>query len=141
MSSALELEELGLSRAGSGGGGGNAVSGGAGLLVRCLEAYDGGLPIQSYHVEVVSDENEGLVVLNKTVAVAAGTGPTIEVAGLAAGRSYRLFLYAVNAKGRSEPAILEPVTLKGVAMYTTGEWRIFFCCNLQWYARVCVGNV
>lgn len=126
MSPTMELEESDPTRS-------NNVVGGTGLLVRCLEGYDGGLPIQSYHVEVVSndddddnDENDNgsKVILNKTV-LASGNGPTIEVAGLSAGRNYRLFLYAINAKGRSEPAILEPVTLKGVAMYTTGE--LFVC--------------
>ncbi|CAD1479048.1 unnamed protein product, partial [Heterotrigona itama] len=114
MSAPLDAEEL------------NAKSG-TGLIVRCLEGYDGGLPIHSYQLEVVADEDGGPILLNKTVP-ASPNGPTFEVAGLTTGRSYRLFLYAINAKGRSEPAILEPVTLKGVAMYTTGR----FCPgNLQ----------
>ncbi|XP_076645161.1 neural cell adhesion molecule 1 [Halictus rubicundus] len=106
LSAPLDAEELG-------------GKSGTGLLVRCLEGYDGGLPIFSYQLEVVADEDGGPILLNKTVP-AAPNGPTFEVAGLTTGRSYRLFLYAINAKGRSEPAILEPVTLKGVAMYTTG---------------------
>ena len=96
---------------------------GSGLTVRCIEGYDGGLPIHSYQLEVVGDEDDGSILLNRTVA-AGINGPTFEVAGLAAGRSYRLFLYAVNAKGRSEPAVLEPVTLKGAAMYTTGTFDL-----------------
>ncbi|XP_043581853.1 hemicentin-2-like isoform X1 [Bombus pyrosoma] len=107
MSAPLDAEEL------------NAKSG-TGLIVRCLEGYDGGLPIYSYQLEVVADEDGGPILLNKTMP-ASPNGPTFEVAGLTTGRSYRLFLYAINAKGRSEPAILEPVTLKGVAMYTTGN--------------------
>ncbi|XP_067207979.1 neural cell adhesion molecule 2-like isoform X2 [Linepithema humile] len=105
MSAPLDMEELG-------------TKSGTGLVVRCLEGYDGGLPIYSYQLEVVADEDGGPILLNKTVP-ASPNGPTFEVAGLTTGRSYRLFLYAINAKGRSEPAILEPVTLKGVAMYTT----------------------
>ncbi|XP_061930553.1 hemicentin-2 isoform X2 [Apis cerana] len=105
MSAPLDSEEL-------------SVRSGTGLIVRCLEGYDGGLPIYSYQLEVVADEDGGPILLNKTVP-ANPNGPTFEVAGLTTGRSYRLFLYAINAKGRSEPAILEPVTLKGVAMYTT----------------------
>ncbi|EFN75494.1 Myelin-associated glycoprotein [Harpegnathos saltator] len=108
MSAPLDMEELG-------------TKSGTGLVVRCLEGYDGGLPIYSYQLDVVADEDGGPILLNKTVA-AGPNGPTFEVAGLTTGRSYRLFLYAINAKGRSEPAILEPVTLKGVAMYTTGEY-------------------
>lgn len=109
MSSPIELEE-------------NGSKSGTGLMVRCLEGYDGGLPIQSYHLEVVTDDddNDGPIILNKTVA-ASSNGPLFEVAGLTTGKSYKLFLYAVNSKGRSEPTVLEPVTLKGVAMYKTGE--------------------
>ncbi|XP_020300402.1 hemicentin-2-like [Pseudomyrmex gracilis] len=107
MSAPLDVEELG-------------TKSGTGLVVRCLEGYDGGLPIYSYLLEVVADEDGGPILLNKSVP-ASPNGPTFEVAGLTTGRSYRLFLYAINAKGRSEPAILEPVTLKGVAMYTTGN--------------------
>ncbi|XP_014475211.1 PREDICTED: hemicentin-2-like [Dinoponera quadriceps] len=107
MSAPLDMEEL-------------STKPGTGLMVRCLEGYDGGLPIYSYQLEVVADEDGGPILLNKTVP-ASPNGPTFEVAGLTTGRSYRLFLYAINAKGRSEPAILEPVTLKGVAMYTTGN--------------------
>lgn len=109
MSAPLDMEELGSTKSGTG------------LAVRCLEGYDGGLPIYSYQLEVVADEDGGPILLNKTMP-ASPNGPTFEVAGLTTGRSYRLFLYAINAKGRSEPAILEPVTLKGVAMYTTGEY-------------------
>ncbi|XP_063984643.1 hemicentin-2-like isoform X1 [Diachasmimorpha longicaudata] len=93
---------------------------GSGLTVHCLEDYQGGLPIESYQLEVVGEEDDGEILLNRTVP-AGPNGPVFEVAGLTAGRSYRLFLYAVNSKGRSEPTILEPVTLKGVAMYTTGN--------------------
>ncbi|XP_015585249.1 hemicentin-1 isoform X2 [Cephus cinctus] len=109
LSAPVELEELG------------SISGlGTGLTVRCLDGYDGGLPIHSYQLEVVADEDGGTIFRNKTVT--AGTnGPVFDVAGLTTGRSYRLFLYAVNSKGRSDPTVLEPVTLKGVAMYTTGN--------------------
>lgn len=114
MSAPLDNEEL-------------SAKSGTGLLVRCLEGYDGGLPIYSYQLEVISDEDGGPILRNKTVP-ASPNGPTFEVTGLTTGKSYRLFLYAINAKGRSEPAILEPVTLKGVAMYTTGECIDFLIC-------------
>ena len=32
--------------------------------------------------------------------------------------SYRLILFAVNAKGRSEPVIIDDITFKGVAKFT-----------------------
>lgn len=37
---------------------------------------------------------------------------------LEAGSSYRIILYAANAKGRSEPTIIDEITFKGVAKYT-----------------------
>lgn len=98
----------------------HVVRSASGLTVRCIEGYDGGLPIHSYQLEVVDDEDVGSLVINRTNPAGAN-GPVFEVTSLTTGRSYRLFLYAINAKGRSEPAVLEPVTLKGAAMYTTGE--------------------
>lgn len=34
------------------------------------------------------------------------------------GYSYRIILFAVNAKGRSEPTIIDDITFKGVAKFT-----------------------
>ena len=34
------------------------------------------------------------------------------------GSSYRIILFAANAKGRSEPVIIDDITFKGVAKYT-----------------------
>ncbi|XP_044013453.1 nephrin-like [Aphidius gifuensis] len=90
---------------------------GAGLTVHCLEGYDGGLPIQSYHLTPFEEPGDDRKP-NITVTAGLGNGPTFEVTSLKAGRNYRLYLYAVNSKGWSDPTILEPVTLKGVAMYT-----------------------
>lgn len=39
------------------------------------------------------------------------------------GNSYRIILFAVNAKGRSEPTIIDDITFKGVAKFT-GENKI-----------------
>lgn len=93
------------------------------LIVRCSEGFDGGLPLTNYELEIYSEENVhhvNTIYLNHTDRYGA-SGPVFEVPGLEPGRNYRLHLYAVNAKGRSDPVVLEPVTLKGVAMYTTGE--------------------
>lgn len=38
------------------------------------------------------------------------------------GNSYRMILFAVNAKGRSEPAIIDDITFKGVAKFTGMSW-------------------
>lgn len=94
------------------------------LIVRCSEGFDGGLPLTNYELEVYSEENVyhvNTIYLNHTDR-SSSSGPVFEVPGLEPGRNYRLHLYAVNAKGRSDPVVLEPVTLKGVAMYTTGEF-------------------
>ena len=96
------------------------------LIVRCSEGFDGGLPLTNYELEVYSEENVyhvNTIYLNHTER-SGSSGPVFEVPGLEPGRNYRLHLYAVNAKGRSDPVVLEPVTLKGVAMYTTGEFYV-----------------
>ncbi|CAG4930489.1 unnamed protein product [Parnassius apollo] len=46
------------------------------------------------------------------------TPPYFEIRGLPPGVSYRIDLYAVNAKGRSEVSTIETVTLRGQAKYT-----------------------
>lgn len=38
------------------------------------------------------------------------------------GTSYRLIMFAANAKGRSEPTVIDDISFKGVAKYT-GERR------------------
>ena len=93
------------------------------MIVRCNEGFDGGLPITSFELEVYSDENVyhvNTIYINHTDKHTISFEPTFEVPGLEPGRNYKLLLYSVNSKGRSDPVILEPVTLKGVAMYTTG---------------------
>lgn len=99
------------------------------LIVKCSEGFDGGLPLTNYEMEIYSEDNVlhvNTIYLNHTVdrssslSLGSGIGPIFEVPGLEPGRNYKLLLYAVNAKGRSDPVVLEPVTLKGVAMYTTG---------------------
>lgn len=44
--------------------------------------------------------------------------PSFSAEGLESGASYRVVLYAVNAKGRSDPTIIDSVTFKGVAKFT-----------------------
>ncbi len=43
---------------------------------------------------------------------------TFYVDNLEPGNSYRIILFAVNAKGRSEPTIIDDITFKGVAKFT-----------------------
>ncbi|XP_018570338.1 nephrin, partial [Anoplophora glabripennis] len=80
------------------------------LQVDCTEGFDGGLP-QSFLMEVLE-----LPSLRPRLNLTTyRTPPSFAANGLDAGASYRIMLYAVNAKGRSEPTIIDPVTFKGVA--------------------------
>lgn len=49
--------------------------------------------------------------------------PSFEIEGLEPGASYRLNMYAVNGKGRSDPAAIETVVFKGQAKFV-GEYRV-----------------
>lgn len=71
------------------------------IKISCVEGYDGGLP-QKFIAIVDKQRVESMypiweLELHKPTTVA---------------------LYAVNAKGSSDPFIMEGVTLKGVAKYT-----------------------
>lgn len=44
--------------------------------------------------------------------------PIFTAEGLEPGVSYKILLYAVNAKGRSDAAVIDAITFKGVAKYT-----------------------
>ncbi|XP_067006836.2 nephrin [Anabrus simplex] len=83
------------------------------LHVECLENFDGGLP-QSFLMEVL-ELPERRPRYNVSVVRAP---PVFDLYGLEAGTSYQVNLYAVNAKGRSEPYRMEPITFKGVAKFT-----------------------
>lgn len=102
------------------------------LIVRCNEGFDGGLPLTGFELEVYNEESVSHINTiyanrsEKSILMGDYHGPIFEVPGLELGRNYRLLLYAVNAKGRSHPVTLEPVSLKGVAMYTTGEFVLRF---------------
>ncbi|XP_033228729.1 hemicentin-1-like isoform X2 [Belonocnema kinseyi] len=117
------------------------------LIVRCNEGFDGGLPLTSFELEVFGEDNDdhmNTIYLNRTTG--STSGPIFEIAGLEPGRNYRLLIYAVNAKGRSDPVILEPVTLKGVAMYTTGrgasedasDYSLLVACFAGGLTAVCI---
>ncbi|XP_063231784.1 protein turtle homolog A-like [Bacillus rossius redtenbacheri] len=82
------------------------------LHVECAEGFDGGLP-QSFLLELLE-----LPGLRQRFNVTVARGPPVfDVFGTDPGASYRARLYAVNAKGRSEPVFIEPVTFKGVAKF------------------------
>ncbi|KAJ8981820.1 hypothetical protein NQ317_007406 [Molorchus minor] len=80
------------------------------LQVDCTEGFDGGLP-QSFFMEVLELPS----LRSKVNLTTYRMPPTFTANGLDPGASYRIMLYAVNAKGRSDPAFIDPVTFKGVA--------------------------
>lgn len=63
------------------------------------------------------------------------------VDNLESSSSYRLILFAVNAKGRSEPVILDDISFKGVAKFT-GEFNGFYsCCWLLVWLKICAKKI
>ena len=83
------------------------------LQVECTENFDGGLP-QGFLMEILELPSQRSR-MNITTEKAP---PHFFVEGLEPGASYRIMLFAMNAKGRSDPTILDAVTFKGVAKYT-----------------------
>lgn len=91
------------------------------LHVECLESFDGGLP-QGFLMELLE-----LPELIPRFNVTLTKGPPVfELYGIESGSSYKVNLYAVNAKGRSDPVVLETATFKGVAKYTSTSTAVPF---------------
>ncbi|XP_037920773.1 neural cell adhesion molecule 2 [Hermetia illucens] len=83
------------------------------LQVECIEGFDGGLP-QGFILELVEMPTLRLV-RNLSLSRAP---VNFFIDNLEPGSSYRIILFAVNAKGRSEPTIIDDITFKGVAKFT-----------------------
>lgn len=79
------------------------------LQIECMEGFDGGLP-QSFLMEVLELPSLRL----KSNISTYKAPPVFYIEGLEPGASYRIKLYAVNAKGKSDPTIIDPVIIKGV---------------------------
>lgn len=84
------------------------------LSVECTAGFDGGQP-QHFLLEVFDQHTQ---VLQANVTSRENAAFTVQ--GLEPGKVLNMVLYAVNAKGRSEPALLEGFTLK-VAEKQTGK--------------------
>ncbi|XP_076394781.1 nephrin isoform X1 [Megachile rotundata] len=76
------------------------------LSVECSAGFDGGQP-QHFLLEVF-DQHTGMLQANLT----SKENAVFTVQGLESGKVLKMILYAVNAKGRSEPTLLEGFTLK-----------------------------
>lgn len=83
------------------------------LSVECTAGFDGGQP-QHFLLEVF-DQHTGILQANVT----SRENAAFTVQGLEPGKVLNMIMYAVNAKGRSDPALLEGFTLK-VAEKQTG---------------------
>ncbi|XP_055525427.1 hemicentin-1 [Wyeomyia smithii] len=83
------------------------------LHIECIEGFDGGLP-QLFLLELVE------VPTSRLVRNLSLQHPPVQffLDNLEPGTSYRIILFAANAKGRSEPVIVDDITFKGVAKYT-----------------------
>lgn len=84
------------------------------LSVECTAGFDGGQP-QHFLLEVF-DQHTGVLQANVT----SRDNAAFTVQGLEPGKVLNMILYAVNAKGRSDPTLLEGFTLK-VAEKQTGK--------------------
>ncbi|XP_046401780.1 hemicentin-1 isoform X2 [Ischnura elegans] len=82
-----------------------------GVEVECIEGFDGGQP-QFFLLEV-RDAQSGLLRANLSSKF-----PAFAVSGLEPGRGLKMAVFAANAKGRSEPALVEGHTLKPAQMQT-----------------------
>ncbi|CAH0550173.1 unnamed protein product [Brassicogethes aeneus] len=107
--------------------------------VDCMEGFDGGLP-QSFLMEVLE-----LPSLRPRLNLTSyKMPPSFAANGLDPGASYRIMLYAVNAKGRSDPTVIDPVTFKGVAklqgILATGVCLVLAALCRRHYSRPCHRN-
>ncbi|KAF7280091.1 hypothetical protein GWI33_006418 [Rhynchophorus ferrugineus] len=75
------------------------------LEVECTEGFDGGQP--QYFLLEVYDRKSGVLQANVSAKF-----PLFIVSGLDPGKELKMAVYAANAKGRSDPVLLEGFTLK-----------------------------
>lgn len=93
--------------------------------VRCYAGYDGGLP-QEFILEVYHGDLESLANIRPLYNVSAKDEPSFVLTGLQASvdAGVHVAVYAVNAKGRSQPVVLSEVTFRD-AEKRTGECLFF----------------
>jgi len=92
--------------------------------VKCVPGYDGGLP-QRFVLEVYHGDVDFLTSSQPLYNVSNTDEPTFALAGLEASveAGVHVAVYAVNAKGRSQPVTLSEVTYRD-AEKRTGEYDI-----------------
>lgn len=92
--------------------------------VKCVAGYDGGLP-QKFVLEVYHGDIDFLASSQPLYNVSNSDEPSFALAGLEASveAGVHVAVYAVNAKGRSQPVILSEVTYRDAEKHT-GEFSI-----------------
>ncbi|XP_068153832.1 protein turtle homolog B isoform X1 [Drosophila tropicalis] len=83
------------------------------LQVDCMEGFDGGLP-QGFLLELVEMNTLRLA---RNITLSHGS-PSFVIDNLDQAGTYRMIIFSVNAKGRSEPTIIDDINFKGVAKFT-----------------------
>ncbi|XP_054746444.1 hemicentin-1 [Anastrepha obliqua] len=81
------------------------------LEVYCVEGFDGGL--RQWFLMEIFDQHSGQLQAN-----ISSKYPVLSVTGLDSGRLFRIFVYAVNLRGRSEAVQVEGYTLKAAEKQT-----------------------
>nr|XP_036233970.1 uncharacterized protein LOC106620041 [Bactrocera oleae] len=81
------------------------------LEVYCMEGFDGGL--RQWFLLEIFDQHSGQLQAN-----ISSKYPLLSVTGLDSGRLFRIFVYAVNLRGRSEAVQVEGYTLKAAEKQT-----------------------
>ncbi|XP_001990582.2 uncharacterized protein LOC6563737 [Drosophila grimshawi] len=81
------------------------------LEVYCLEGFDGGM--RQWFLMEIFDQHSGLLQANISAKFAV-----FSVTGLDAGRLFRIYIYSVNGRGRSEAVAVDGYTLKAAEKQT-----------------------
>ncbi|XP_068157245.1 uncharacterized protein side-VI [Drosophila tropicalis] len=81
------------------------------LEVYCIEGFDGGM--RQWFLLEIYDQHSGILQANISAKFAV-----LSVTGLDAGRLFRIYIYAVNGRGRSDAVALDGYTLKAAEKQT-----------------------
>lgn len=94
--------------------------------VKCVAGYDGGLP-QKFILEVYHGDVDFLSSSQPLYNVSNADEPSFSLAGLEASveAGVHVAVYAVNAKGRSQPVILSEVTYRDAEKRTGKKYSPF----------------
>uniref|UniRef100_A0A8D8SKZ5 Protein turtle homolog A n=2 Tax=Cacopsylla melanoneura TaxID=428564 RepID=A0A8D8SKZ5_9HEMI len=79
------------------------------LEVECLENFDGGLP-QSFQMELLQYPN----LVSKVNVTTSRSPPIFQVFGIDTSATYQVKLYAINAKGASDPVVFDQIYFRGI---------------------------